>query len=96
MDLSFRGEVIYWRGPAPWYFVPTDDRASDEIEQVARDVTYGWGCIPVDVRIGGTDYCTALFPKDGRFYVPVKATVRKKEKIDLGDVVDVHVTIKGA
>lgn len=96
MELTFSNEVVYWRGPAPWYFVPTDDRASDEIEAIARDVTYGWGCIPVDATIGGTTYYTALFPREGAFFVPVKAAVRKKEQIDLGDVVEVHLTIKGA
>ena len=42
-------------------------------------------------RIGDTTWTTSLFPKDGAYLVPVKATVRHAEGLELGDVV--HVTL---
>lgn len=33
--------------------------------------------IPVRAQIGGTDWTTSLFPKDGRYIVPVKTWVRR-------------------
>ncbi|HEX2989748.1 MAG TPA: DUF1905 domain-containing protein, partial [Anaerolineales bacterium] len=56
-------------------------------------VTYGWGVIPVHVRIGSTEYTTSLFPKDGRYLVPVKASVRKAEDLQEGDTVTVRLEI---
>jgi hypothetical protein len=37
---------------------------------------------------------TALFPKDGRYVVPVKDAVRKAEGLVLGDTVAVQLVIR--
>jgi len=57
-------------------------------------VTYGWGVIPVTVRIGGTSWTTSLFPRDGLYQVPLKVMVRKAEGLVLGDTAAVRVTIE--
>ncbi len=91
MDLEFSGEIIYWRGPAPFHFVTAPEEASAAIEAVSSLVTYGWGCIPVEVRIGDTDFRTSLFPKEDMYLVPVKVAVRKAEGLELGDTVKLRV-----
>ena len=96
MDLDFSGEVLFWKGPAPWHFVPVPDRESAEIEAVSQFVSYGWGVIPVTVRIGSTEWQTSLFPRDGTYLVPVKAWVRKAESVELGDEVAIRLRIDGA
>lgn len=93
MEFAFSGEVIHWRGPSPFHFVATPDDVSGAIEALAPSVTYGWGAIPVQARIGATDYRTSLFPKDGRYLVPVKVAVRRAEGIELGDRVEVELTL---
>jgi hypothetical protein len=93
VDLRFSGEIVCWRGPAPWYFVIMPDEECHELARVAKTVTYGWGVIPVAARIGATGWTTSLFPKDGRYLVPVKAAVRKAEGLDEGDTVNVRLTI---
>ena len=84
----FNGEVIEWRGPAPYFFVVMSESDSAELKDEARSLIY-WGQVPVHVVIGGTEFSTALFPKDGRYLVPLRAAVRKAEDIDEGDVVAV-------
>ncbi len=93
MDLEFSGEIIEWRGPAPFYFVTVPDEQSVEIEAVASMITYGWGAIPVKARIGSTDFKTSLFPKGDLYLVPVKDTVRRAEGLHLGDNVTVHLRL---
>ena len=93
LELEFSGEVVYWRGPAPWHFIAAPPEAAAEIEALSAALTYGWGAIPVEARIGGTTWPTSLFPKDGTYLVPVKARVRAAEGIDLGDVVRVRLTV---
>jgi len=88
--LEFSGEIIHWRGPAPFHFVEVPDDPSAAIEAVADIVTYGWGAIPVRARIGSTEFRTSLFPKDERYLVPIKVAVRRAEGIDLGDEVTVE------
>lgn len=95
MELSFSGEVWYWRGPAPFHFVSVPEEECDDIRLVASDVTYGWGMIPADVTIGDTTWYTALWPKDGGYIVPLKKWVRDAERIDLGDVVAVSLSVRG-
>jgi hypothetical protein len=91
MRIEFSGSVFTWRGPAPFFFVAVPEEESREVRSIAAAVTYGWGMIPVRVRIGGTEWRTALFPKDGRYLVPLKDAIRKAEGIGEGDLVTVRV-----
>jgi hypothetical protein len=93
VNVDVTGEVIEWRGPAPYHYVPVPDAESADIKAVAAQVTYGWGVIPVTARIGGTTWTTSLFPKDGRYLVPLKDAVRAAEGIQLGDVVTIRLTL---
>jgi len=93
MDLEFTGELWEWRGPAPYHFVTVPPTESEELRELARDVTYGWGMIPVRGRIGSTEFETSLWPKDGAYVVPVKGVVRLAEGLELGDPVTVRFTL---
>jgi hypothetical protein len=88
MEWVFDGEVIEWRGPAPYFFVAMPESDSAELKEQARSLIY-WGQVPVQVVIGDTEFSTALFPKDGHYMVPLKVAVRKAEGLDEGDVVAV-------
>ena len=93
MNFEFTGTIIHWRGPAPYLFVPVPDEQSRDIKSISKIVTYGWGVIPVRARIGGTEFTTSLFPKDGRYLLPVKVSVQKAEGLDEGDEVNVKLEI---
>ncbi len=93
MDLEFSGEVWYWRGPAPFHFVTVPEEEAAALHATSPQVTYGWGMIPAEVRIGSTRWTTALWPKNGGYVVPLKDKVRKAERIDLGDTVTVGLAI---
>ena len=93
MDLEFSGEIWFWRGPAPWYFITVPEEHCIELETRSAFLTYGWGMIPVRVAIGGTTWTTSLFPKDGRYIVPVKASVRRAEALELGETVSVRLIV---
>lgn len=93
MTLTFTGETIYWRGPAPFIFVEVPDAESKEIKSISKQVTYGWGCIPVTAIIGNTTYKTALFPKNNRYLVPVKVAVQRAENVNVGEVVTIQLEV---
>ena len=93
VHLEVTGEIWFWRGPAPWYFVTVPGPISVELMAVSASVTYGWGMIPVTVEIGRTTWKTSLFPKDGSYLVPIKASVRKAERLEVGDVVTVRLAV---
>ncbi|MET9022153.1 DUF1905 domain-containing protein [Actinopolymorpha sp. NPDC004070] len=93
MHLEFSGELWFWRGPAPWHFVTVPEEECGELAATSSYVTYGWGMIPVTARIGATEWTTSLWPKDGRYIVPVKAWVRRAEGLELGDVVTIGLDV---
>jgi hypothetical protein len=92
MDFGFEGPVIEWRGPAPFYFVDIPEEESTDIKFAAQGIEY-WGQVPVMVRINGTEFTTALFPKDGRYLLPLKAVVRKSAGIEVDEVVAVALNV---
>jgi hypothetical protein len=49
--------------------------------------------VPVRARIGATEWTTSLFPKDGRYLIPVKTAVRRAERLDEGDTVTIALTV---
>jgi len=93
MEVKFSGEVWHWRGPSPYHFVTVPDEESVEVEATSALVSYGWGMIPVTAQIGGTGWSTSLWPKDGRYIVPLKDHVRMAEGIEIGDTVTIRLTI---
>jgi hypothetical protein len=46
------------------------------------------------VTIGGSEFASALFPRGGRYLVPVKAAVQRAEAIGEGAVVRVVLRLK--
>ena len=94
MIIEFNGKIIFWKGPAPWFFVTVPAKQSRELKAISGLVTYGWGVIPVHVRVGKTKFQTSLFPKDDHYLVPIKASVRKAENLEKGDKVTVRLEVR--
>ena len=92
MEFEFEGVVVEWRGPAPFYFVSIPQEESADIKVVAKGIEY-WGQVPVTVRIGNTEFATALFPKDGRYLLPLKDAVRKSAGIEVDQIVAVELSV---
>jgi hypothetical protein len=90
MDMTFSGEIWYWRGPAPFYFVSMPEEESEDLHAMSHVLSYGWGCIPITAHVGDTTWTTALIPKDGRYLVPLKDKIRKAEGLDEGDMITVQ------
>ncbi len=93
MDVEFSGPVIEWRGPAPYYFVAIPEDESADIKAAAAGLEY-WGQVAVEVRIDGTDFTTALFPKDGRYLLPLKDRVRLALGAEVDDVLAVGLSLR--
>jgi hypothetical protein len=93
VDTVFSAELWEWRGPAPYYWLTIPEEACDYVRAEATDASYGWGAVPVHVRIGATEWETSLLPKDGGYVLPVKKAVRERESVAKGDTVTVTMTV---
>jgi Domain of unknown function (DUF1905) len=93
MTLEFSGNIWYWKGPSPFYFVTVPADQCFDLKAASKFVTYGWGMIPVRVKIGETEWKTSLFPKNDAYIVPIKSDIRKVEKLTEGDHVKLRLEL---
>lgn len=93
MIIKFEGKIFHWRGPAPFLFVAVPETQSADIKSVSKLVTYGWGVIPVVAKVGKTQWKTSLFPKDGRYLVPIKMVVQRAENLKEGDEIKLQLKL---
>lgn len=93
MIVTFTAAIIHWRGPAPFLFATMPADESQALKAAAVYLSYGWGMIPVRAQLGATTWETSLFPKDGRYLVPIKVLVQKNEAVGEGDTVTITLTL---
>ena len=91
--MTFTAELFEWRGPAPFYWLALPEDAANYVRAEAAAATYGWGAIPVRVRIGSSDWETSLLPRDGGYVLPVKKEIRLRERFGDGDTVTVAMSV---
>lgn len=93
MDVEFSAELFEWRGPSPYFWLALSAEACDYVREEAAMATYGWGAIPVVVRIGATEWETSLLPRHGGYALPVKDDIRRREGVGDGDTVTVAMSV---
>jgi len=94
IKFEFSGAIWYWRGPAPFHFLTVPEAESKELKAVIHLVTYGWGMVPVQARIGKTEFKTSMFHKDGLYVLPIKDSVRKSEGVGEGDQITARIEVQ--
>lgn len=98
-NFSFTGKCWVWHGKqGAWHFLTLPVDKSEEIkffDENMHEKRRGWGAVRVVVTIASTSWETSIFPHSaaGAYILPVKADVRKKEKIAAGDAVTVELKI---
>ena len=100
---QFTGPLWLWRGAAKdgtptktaWHFVTINGDVAEAIRVAAPGRTAAWGSVYVRVTIGVTEWQTSVFPSKNvsGYLLPVKASVRKAEKLSEGDEVTVHLAL---
>ncbi len=80
---------------AQWHFVTIPKKETALINTQFGSLKRGWGSLPVEVTIGTTTWNTSIFPdkKSGTFILPLKALVRRKEGIEVGDKIRLQILI---
>lgn len=80
---KIKPKVWIYPGLAGWHFVSVPKKESAIIKKDFDKKKRGWGSLPVMVTVGKTIWKTSIFPdkKSGVYLLPLKAEVRKKERI---------------
>lgn len=99
---TYGGIVWRWKStnsdaPAAWFFLTIDGDTAAAI-RASAGVRRGFGSIRVAARIGETEFQTSIFPskETGGWLLPLKAAVRKAERLAEGDAVEVMLELEAA
>lgn len=95
-EIEATAPVWLWKAkdpsvPAAWHFITITGDAAAALRVKSQGRKGGFGSVKVLARIGETEWSTSVFPAkelDG-FMLPLKASVRKAEGVNVGDEVTV-------
>ncbi|MEZ4156515.1 MAG: DUF1905 domain-containing protein [Candidatus Paceibacterota bacterium] len=88
-------QVFAYPGMGGWHFASVPKKESEQIKKDFKDQARGWGSLPVEVKIGKTQWSTSIFPdkKSGTYLLPLKAQVRKAEGLFDQDKVAIEIRL---
>lgn len=94
--LTFTSLLWIWKGEGQagrWYFLTVPEEQSAAIKAEALAIPRGFGSVKVEAAIDAVRWRTSVFPLNaGGYLLPVKADIRKRAALSVGD--EVTVTLK--
>jgi len=81
--------------PCGWYFISPTKELAKEIRGNHKWQEEGWGRMKVTAQIGSTEWKTSIWfdTKLDTYLLPLKAEIRRKEKIDMDSDVCVSIWV---
>ncbi|MFM2037335.1 MAG: hypothetical protein RL432_274 [Bacteroidota bacterium] len=97
INITYKFSAPVWKHSANggWYFVSLPIEFSKEIRQNMKWQEEGWGRMKTKSKIRETSWDTAIWydTKLGTYILPLKVDSRKKEKIEIGNILDVEIIL---
>ena len=78
-----------------WTFVSLPKELSAEIRENFKHLEEGWGRLKVTAKLGSSEWQTAIWfdTKQETYLLPLKAKIRKQERVTLDEDVQVVISI---
>jgi len=85
MENTFTAKIELFEKEMGWHYVSVPTELSKPLEHHADR-----GLIAVTAKVGNSSWPTSLLPMgDGTHFIALPAKVRKKEKLSLGEMVEI-------
>lgn len=98
MSAQFKFKAKLWRysGKAAWHFATLPKATARDLRAITAGMRNAFGSLRVIAAVGNTEWRTSVFAdtKTDSFLLPVKADVRKRERISDGDTVSVTLEVE--
>ena len=97
INITYKFTASVWKhsDTGGWYFVSLPIELSREIRQNMKWQEEGWGRMKAKAKIRETLWDTAIWydTKLNTYILPLKADIRKKEKIEIGDILEIEIIL---
>jgi hypothetical protein len=95
VSFEFQGEVWFYKNPNAVYFVSLPQAMSEDILDLVGISLNPWGTVPVDATIDDFTWYSSMFPRKDRncYDLPLNGKVRKRLKLEAGQIVTVSIEI---
>jgi hypothetical protein len=92
---EFEGKVWFYMNPNAVYFVSLPEEMSADILDLVGTDLNPWGTVPCEVTINDFTWASSMFPRKDRgcYDLPLNARVRKRLKLEEGQIVSVTIEI---
>jgi hypothetical protein len=96
LNETFKAPLWAQASTGAWHFVTLPASLSQRIRTLTAGLRRPFGSFRVTAITGRTSWSTSLFADTKRdaFLLPVKADVRKRERIAIGDMIEVAITFE--
>lgn len=90
---QFIAKIWQHQGQGSWHFVSLPRKLAKEIRDNLQSAEEGWGRLKATAKLGNAEWDTAIWfdTKSNTYLLPLKAEIRKKEKLKADQ--EVHATI---
>jgi hypothetical protein len=95
LNYQFSGKTWQHSSPGGWYFISLPKEMAAEIREAIGSEEEGWGRLKALAKVGNSEWKTAIWfdTKLNTYLLPLKAEIRKKENIVLGQHIAVNVRL---
>jgi len=97
MSIAYQFSAVVWQysQTGGWYFVSLPSDLATEIRELFKTQEEGWGRMKAKAKIRESLWDTAIWydTKLGTYILPLKAEIRKKEKIEVGSILNIEVLL---
>lgn len=92
---EFTAKIWLHAAPGGWHFVSLPYGLSKEISDNLKSEEEGWGRLKATAKIGNSEWETAIWfdTKLNTYLLPIKAGIRKKEKLAVDKKIETIVWI---
>lgn len=92
---TFSAKPWQHSSPGGWHFISLPKELATEIRANLKWQEEGWGRLKAQAKIKNSQWDTAIWfdTKMGTYLLPLKAEIRKKEKIVPGKMIDVLILL---
>ncbi len=92
---KFSAQPWQHASPGGWHFISFPKKLAKEIREAFKPEEEGWGRLKAMAKIGDSEWKTAIWfdTKMNTYLLPLKADIRKKEHLEIGEDVEVMIWI---